>query len=192
MNRILTTAAMAATLATTLVVTQGLTMPAHAHGPARLKLELTQKMNASPDEVWAAIGKFEDMSWHPFIASTEITGDGSVDQPETSTRVLHLKAEAGDPTITETLSKWQPEKRCYGYRIIEVDVKVLPVTNYASTLCVKDEGGKALVSWKGGFYRGYPNNDPPADQNDETAISDVTGVYQAGLDALAERFGKAE
>lgn len=156
MNRILTTAAMAATLATTLVVTQGLTMPAHAHGPARLKLELTQKMNASPDEVWAAIGKFEDMSWHPFIASTEITGDGSVDQPETSTRVLHLKAEAGDPTITETLSKWQPEKRCYGYRIIEVDVKVLPVTNYASTLCVKDEGERRWSAGRAAFIAAIP------------------------------------
>ena len=192
MNRRLTTAMRATTLAVILAATSAFAMPAYAHGPARLKLELTQKMNATPDEVWAAIGKFEDMSWHPFIASTEITGDGSVDQPEKSTRVLHLKSEAGDPTITETMSKWQPEKRCYAYRITEVDVKVLPVTNYASTLCVKDEGGKALVSWKGGFYRGYPNNDPPPDQNDETAISAVTGVYQAGLDALAERFGKAE
>lgn len=188
MNRRLTRASLAASLALALAAA----LPAHAHGPARLKLELSQKLNATPDEVWAAIGKFEDMSWHPAIASTEITGDGSVDQPEKSTRVLHLKADQGDPTITETLSKWQPEKRCYGYRIIEVEVTVLPVTNYASTLCVKDEGGKALVSWKGGFYRGYPNNDPPPDQNDDTAISAVTGVYQAGLDALAERFGKAE
>ena len=81
---------------------------AFAHGPPRLKLELTQKLNATPDEVWAAIGKFQDMSWHPAVASTEITGDGSVDQPEKSVRVLHLKASSGDPTITEILSKWQP------------------------------------------------------------------------------------
>ena len=71
-------------------------------------------------------------------------------------------------------------------------VTVLPVTNYASTICVKDEGGKALVSWKGGFYRGYPNNEPPAGQDDEAANAAVSGIYQAGLDALAERFGKAE
>ena len=183
MHRILT-AALAATLA--------LTTGAFAHGPPRLKLELTQKLNATPDEVWAAIGKFQDMSWHPAVASTEITGDGSVDQLEKSTRVLHLKADAGDPTITEVLSKLQPEKRCYGYFISQVEVTVLPVTNYASTICVKDEGGKALVSWKGGFYRGYPNNEPPAGQDDEAANAAVSGIYQAGLDALAERFGKAE
>ena len=46
--------------------------------------------------------------------------------------------------------------------------------------------------WKGGFYRGYPNNDPPANLNDDTAMAAVDGIYQAGLDALAERFGKAE
>lgn len=179
-------------LALTLGAAMALATAAEAHGPVRLKLELDQKLDATPDEVWAVIGKFDDMSWHPAIASTEITGDGSTDQPEKSERVLHLKADAGDPTITEVLAKWQPEKRCYAYRIEKVEVSVLPVTNYASTLCVKDEGGKALVSWKGGFYRGYPNNDPPADQNDEAAIKAVTGVYQGGLDALAERFGKAE
>lgn len=165
---------------------------AEAHGPVRLKLELEQALNATPDEVWAVIGKFDDMSWHPAVASTEITGDGSTDQPEKSTRILHLKAESGDPTITEVLSKWQPEKRCYAYRIEAVEVTVLPVTNYASTICVEDKDGKANVVWKGGFYRGFPNNEPPAELSDDAAINAVTGIYQGGLDALAERFGKAE
>lgn len=164
---------------------------AHAHGPVRQKLELEQTLNATPDEVWAVIGKFDDMSWHPAIAKTELTSADAV-TPDGSTRVLHLKADAGDPTISEQLTKWQPEKRCYAYMITAVDVAVLPVTNYASTLCVKDEGGKAQVVWKGGFYRGYPNNNPPAGQTDDDAIKAVTGIYQAGLDALAETFGKAE
>lgn len=166
---------------------------AHAHGPVRLKVELTQTLNAAPDEVWAAIGKFDDMGWHPAVASTELTADSaSATEPDKSTRVLHLKADAGDPTITEQLTKWQPEKRCYAYRIIAVEVTVLPVTNYASTLCVNDQDGKAKVVWKGGFYRGFPNNEPPAELNDDAATAAVTGIYQAGLDALAERFGKAE
>ncbi|QFG38523.1 polyketide cyclase/dehydrase/lipid transport protein [Paracoccus pantotrophus] len=179
-------------LALTVGATMAMAPAAEAHGPPRLKLEMQQKLDATPDEVWAAIGRFDDMSWHPAIASLELAGDGSADQPETSTRVLHLKADAGDPTITEVLSRWQPEKRCYAYRIEAVEVTVLPVTNYAATLCVTDEGGKALVNWKGGFYRGYPNNEPPPELNDEAAIQAITGVYQAGLDALAERFGKAE
>ena len=66
---------------------------------------------------------------------------------------------------------------------------MLPVTNYSSHLTVipKDDG-TATVEWRGAFYRGYPNNDPPEDLNDEAAIKAVTGVYQAGLDALAKRF----
>lgn len=163
---------------------------AQAHGPVRLKLELSETLNATPDEVWAEIGHFENMGWHPAIARTELTSADAT-TPDTSTRVLHLKAE-GDPTITEQLTKWQPEKRCYAYMITEVDVKVLPVTNYASTLCVDDESGKAKVVWKGGFYRGYPNNDPPAELNDESATAAVTGIYRAGLDALVEKYGRAQ
>ena len=178
------------TLAAAVALTLG--GAAEAHGPVRLKLELEQVLNATPDEVWEAIGKFDDMSWHPAVARTEMTPDSpDAVTPEKSTRVLHLKADAGDPTITETLTRWQPEKRCYGYMISAVEVTVLPVTNYASTLCVHDEAGKARVVWKGGFYRGFPNNEPPAELNDEAAINAVTGVYQGGLDALAEKFGKA-
>lgn len=85
-----------------------------------------------------------------------------------------------------------PQKRMYKYMITDVAVEVLPVTNYSSTLQVNDKEGKAEVVWKAGYYRGFPNNDPPAGQDDEAATAAVTGVYQAGLDALAERFGTAE
>ncbi|HRO13490.1 MAG TPA: SRPBCC family protein [Paracoccus sp. (in: a-proteobacteria)] len=181
---------MKSVLIAALAAATGLAAPAAAHGPVRLKVELAQVLDASPDEVWATIGRFDDMSWLPGVARTELTADSpSATEPDKSTRILHLEADAGDPAITEQLTKWQPEKRCYAYRITQVDVAVLPVTNYASTLCVNDEGGKARVVWKGGFYRGYPNNDPPPDQNDETALKAVTGIYQAGLDALAGKFG---
>ena len=154
---------------------------AAAHGPARQKIEQSVVLNATPDEVWAVIGRFDDMSWHPAVVSTEITGDGSVDTPEVSTRVLHLEAETGDPTITEKLMKIDPAKRSYKYMIEAVDVAVLPVTNYSSTLTVGDKGGKAEVEWKSGFYRGYPNNDPPPELNDEAAIAAVNAIYSACL-----------
>lgn len=166
---------------------------AQAHGPSRIKAEQSVVLDATPDEVWQAIGRFDDMSWHPAVARTEMVPEGApADAPEDSTRVLHLKAEAGDPTITERLMSIDPDKRQYKYMITEVAVDVLPVTNYSSTLQVKDRDGRAEVVWKGGFYRGFPNNDPPADQNDDAALAAVNAIYQAGLDALAERFGTAE
>lgn len=160
---------------------------AQAHGPTRQKVTLTTEVAAPPAEVWAAIGNFQDMSWHPAVHSTTGTGGNEID----ATRQLVL-GEEGGPTIDEVLYKYSDEKMSYSYRITAVEVTVLPVTNYSSHLTVKptDSGG-SLIEWRGAFYRGYPNNDPPPELNDEAAIAAVSAVYQAGLDALAARFGAA-
>ena len=44
--------------------------------------------------------------------------------------------------------------------------------------------GKSLVEWRGAFYRGYPDNDPPPDRNDEAAEKAITGIYKTGLENL--------
>lgn len=156
-----------------------------AHGPTRQKVTITKEIAASPQEVWAAIGNFQDMSWHPAVAKTTGEGGNAID----ATRVLNLGTEDG-PTIAEVLYKFSDEKMSYSYRITDVAVEVLPVTNYSSHLTVKTaDNGNALVEWRGAFYRGYPNNDPPENLNDEAAIAAVTGVYEAGLNALADTFG---
>ena len=173
-------------------VLAGLMIPvatmAFAHGPSRQKLSLTAELAAPPEEVWAAIGNFQDMSWHPAVFSTTGSGENAID----ATRHLVLGQEGG-PTIDEVLYKYEPEKMSYSYRITAVEVTTLPVTNYSSRLTVTPrEGGGSVVEWWGAFYRGYPNNDPPPELNDEAAIAAVTAVYQAGLDALKDRFGAAQ
>ncbi|ARE39091.1 XoxI [Rhodovulum sp. P5] len=156
-----------------------------AHGPTRQKVTVTREVAADPATVWAAIGDFQDMTWHPAIAATTGEGGNAID----ATRVLHLGSSDG-PTIDEVLYKYDAGKMTYSYRITDVKVEVLPVTNYSSHLTVKPrDGGGSIVEWRGAFYRGYPNNDPPAELNDEAAIKAVTGVYEAGLDALVARFG---
>jgi len=172
-----------------LLVVFGLLVPAMAmaHGPTRQKVTLTTEVAAEPAEVWAAIGDFQDLTWHPAVVSQTGEGGNEID----ATRQLYLSDQGADgPTIDEVLYKYDAEKMTYSYRITEVAVEVLPVTNYSSHLTVKPlDGGGSLVEWRGAFYRGYPNNDPPPELNDEAAIAAVTGVYQAGLDALVERFG---
>jgi len=153
---------------------------ADAHGPTRQKVVETIEINAPPEKVWARIGNFQDMSWHPAVAKTEGTGENAVD----ATRKLTLQGD-GTATIDEQLYKYDAGKMSYSYRIRAVDVKVLPVTNYSSHLTVTAaDGGRSRVEWRGAFYRGYPNNDPPPELNDEAAIKAVTGVYKAGLEAL--------
>lgn len=157
---------------------------ASAHGPSRLKVELGIDIAAPADKVWARIGNFQDMSWHPAVASSSGSGGNAAE----ATRVLVLKGE-GKPTIEEALRRHDPAGMSYAYKITKVDPAVLPVNNYASTLSVESTGeGKSRVTWKGAFYRGYPNNDPPPEQNDDAAIKAVTGVYQGGLDALKAEF----
>ena len=151
---------------------------AMAHGPTRQKIVETVDIDVPCAKVWAKIGNFQDMSWLPAVAKTE--GQGGNEKG--ATRTLTLK---NGGVIEESLEKHDDEAMMYFYRINHVDVKVLPVTNYSSWLSLKPgEGAKCTVEWKGAFYRGYPNNDPPPDLNDDTAIAAVTAIYRSTLDAL--------
>lgn len=157
---------------------------ASAHGPTRQKVKKTVEINAPAAKVWAAIQNFNDLNWHPAVEKTEGKGGNKVD----ATRHLTLK---GGATIDEILYKYSAEKMSYSYRITKVDVKVLPVNNYSSHLTVEavegSDGAKSTVTWKGAFYRGYMNNDPPAELNDEAAVKAVTGIYESGLNALKKK-----
>jgi hypothetical protein len=68
--------------------------------------------------------------------------------------------------------------------ITKVDPKVLPVTDYSSTITVaKADGGGATVTWTGSFQ-------PAGGADDATAEKAVTGLYRGGLDnikTLAEK-----
>ncbi len=154
-----------------------LSFPAPAHGPTRQKVTEKVEINAPVEKVWAAVGNFQDMSWHPAVTKTE--GSGSNDAAAKRTLTL-----ASGGKIEEVLMKHDAKAMSYSYEITNVDTAVLPVTNYSSTLSVKGDGGKTTVEWKGAFYRGFVNNDPPPELSDEAAVKAVTGFYKAGLDAL--------
>lgn len=154
---------------------------AMAHGPTRQKVTESVEINAAPAEVWAVIGEFADAAWLPMVESSE--GEGGNEKG--ATRVLTL---GPDVKVYEELKKHDSSKMSYSYKIPNDthDVAILPVNNYSATLSVTGDGDKSVVTWKGAFYRGYPNNDPPDELNDEAAVAAVTGLYQAGLSHLKE------
>lgn len=168
------------TAALTLALLMAAPLAATAHGPTRQKVSEKVEINADPAKVWEAIGEFGDMSWHPAVAKTEGGGDAAG-----AKRTLTLQSGG---VIEEKLGKHDAAGMSYSYEITNVETSVLPVTNYSSTLSVKGESGKSTVEWKGAFYRGYVNNDPPPELSDEAAVKAVTGVYRAGLDALKAKF----
>lgn len=147
-----------------------------AHGPTRQKVVETISINAPADAVWARIKNFDALKdWHPAVA----TSPADKGNAEGSVRTISLK---GGGTLVETIENYNEAQKKYSYRA--KDGGALPVTNYTSTISVVGDGGKSVVEWRGAFYRGFPNNNPPPDQNDEAALKAVTGVYRAGLAQL--------
>jgi hypothetical protein len=139
-----------------LLATAALPLAASAHGPTRQKVIETVTIEAPAEAVWARIKHFAALKdWHPAVASSDATQADTVG----SVRTVKIK---GGGEITETLEGFDDTQMKYNYR-------------------AKADGAKCQVEWRGAFYRGYPNNDPPPDQNDEAAVAAVTGVYQAGL-----------
>ena len=108
---------------------------AFAHGASRLKLTELVEINAPAAKVWKVIGNFHDMSWLPGVVSTTGPGDNT---PEVAKRVITLK---GGATVEESLYKYDAGDMSYSYEMDQVDLKVLPVTNYSSTLTVTADGG---------------------------------------------------
>ncbi len=151
-----------------------------AHGSSRQKVTQTVEINASPEAVWKVIGDFHDMGWLPGVTRTEAGG-----KPEFVHRKLILQDGA---VIGESLYKFDADNMSYSYRIDSVDVKVLPVTNYSSTITIEPvEGNKSKVEWRGAFYRGDPNDNPPPELNDDAAIGAVQALYRKGLDNLKQK-----
>ncbi|MDQ7091438.1 MAG: SRPBCC family protein [Methylococcales bacterium] len=166
----------------------------YAHGPVRGKMTATVTIDAPAAKVWEIIKNFDDLSWHPGIKKSTADKGNS----KGSSRVLTLK-DGG--TITEELKAYKADKMSYKYKITDMssvktiqhagqdeDVPVLPVENYAATLSVTDKAGKSVVKWVATYYRGYVNNNPPAELNEESADKAVTAVLKSGLTHLLKKF----
>mgnify|MGYP000249852367 CR=1 FL=1 len=164
----------------------------YAHGPVRGKMTASVDIEAPAEDVWAVIKDFGDMSWHPGIKSVSGGGNSKGD-----TRVLTV--DGG--TITEEMKKYDAKKMSYKYKIIDMsvvktiqhsgqdeDVPVLPVDNYQGLITVKKKGNSAVVTWVATYYRGYMNNNPPVELNEETADAAVTEVLKTGLTSLLHKF----
>ncbi len=157
---------------------------AFAHGPSRQKVAESVTIKAAPDAVWAKVKDFTKLQdWHPAIESSTAT-DGN---KEGSVRTLKIK---GGGQVIETLESINDADKKFSYRA--KDGGALPVSNYTSTLSVKpgEAAGTTTVEWRGAFYRAYPNNNPPPEQNDEAAVKAITGVYQGGLANLKKLLEK--
>ena len=135
------------------------------------KVHETVTLRGSVDDVWAAIGGFNNLpQWHPAVTSSTLEEGGRV-------RRLQL---ANGASLVERLHSFSERERSYGYSI---EAGPLPVSRYHSKVhvCEPSGGGGCRVEWSGEFA---PDGVPESE-----AIGIITGIYRAGLDRLGERFG---
>lgn len=153
-----------------------------AHGTTPLKVVEQIEIDAPPAKVWATVADFQNWTWLPGVAKIEGTGGNT---PDHAKRKL-LMNDGG--AIDESLTKFDAERMSLGYHVESVDLKRLPATNYSAIVTVRAaDGGKSSVEWKGRFYRGNPNANPPPELSDEVAEKAVTAMHKANLAALKAR-----
>lgn len=118
---------------------------------------------ADPDTVWARIGRFDTLPWHPGLES------GTLESP---TR-RRLVAKGGGPVFTEELTETGPH--FLRYRMVDG----LPV-HPEGTLRVEPNGsGGTRITWEADV-----DTSGLAPDAAQGVTKGITAFYEAGLDAL--------
>ncbi len=156
-----------------IILAAALLAASSAMAAERVKVSETVKLAAPPAKVWERIGHFYDLSWHPAIKSTEASNADKAD----SQRRLDL----GGPLLWEKMVRYDAAAKTYSYRIFDngSNQKVVPVADYVATLKVKPAGQGSEVIWSADFK-------PAAGSDAEKSRQAITGIFRAGLDALAK------
>ncbi|MDX1540378.1 MAG: SRPBCC family protein [Geminicoccaceae bacterium] len=155
-------------------IAAGLAIIVAAAPSAAVEVRRSVEVAAPPAEVWELIGDVCSIAdWHPVIASCIREEDD---------RALYriLQTEDGS-TLHEQIMQVDDDARFYKYSILEGP---LPVRGYVSTLSVgpgADDDG-SLVIWQSDFSS--------LGMTDEEAAGIIAGIYDAGLEALADRFAE--
>ena len=133
------------------------------------KVSMSTGLNASADQVWQMIGRFNALpDWHPGVEKSELTEAGQ-------TRTLSL---VGGGKIIEKLETIDDNARTYSYSIVD---SPLPVANYTATIKVTGQGENSTIEWSSEF--------DPSGASPEDAMKAIQNVYQAGFDNLRQMFG---
>jgi len=130
------------------------------------------ELAASPDQVWALIGSFGGLTWHPLIAKVRLTGTG-IGQLRT-VEIIDGKQ------MIERLEELDNSQRFYRYAM----VSGIPVEEYTGTLDVKAKGTGSSVEWRVQYL--------PGGQPDFVVKTIITTLQKIGFASLKTRFGASQ
>jgi ribosome-associated toxin RatA of RatAB toxin-antitoxin module len=128
------------------------------------KVQKSKAFDVSAERMWERVGDFHRLqTWLPGIEAEEKIDEG---------RARRLTLGGGMQMVEKLLDEGQ---RQYTYTIAEGP---LPITNYVSTLRVRDAGEDAcIVEWESEF--------DPVGIPDDQAVAIVEAIYDAGLNGLS-------
>ncbi|HEY2835981.1 MAG TPA: SRPBCC family protein [Rhizomicrobium sp.] len=134
-------------------------------------LSRSVEVSGTPSAIWSKIGAFCAIKdWHPAIATC--AEDGKT--PATRT----LVTKDGTATFVELQTANSEAKHLYGYTFVS---SPLPVTHYQSILKVTAMGGgHSVVTWSGEYK--------PDSGKEKDADAALSGIYEAGLEAIKAKF----
>jgi hypothetical protein len=125
-------------------------------------------LNATPNKVWALIGQFGGVEWHPLIANVKLIGTGI--------GALRVIETVDGKQIIERLQAIDNSSRFYRY----TNISGIPASDYTGTLAVKSNGTGSSVEWRAQYLANGPG--------DLTVRTIVSTLFKTGLDGLKSRF----
>jgi hypothetical protein len=100
-------------------------------------VNVTKVIDASSDDVWAAIGGIDGLDrWFPVIDSCKVEGDG--------VGAMRTMEVSGGGRIVDRIDEIDADARRFRYARLEFP---LPVQRYMGTVLVQTAGDKTAVSW---------------------------------------------
>ena len=132
-------------------------------------------LSAAAGEVWDLIGPFDALtSWHPAVLDSR--------QGEDDGRITRHLVFVGGMKVTERLIAHDDDGMVQRYGISNGGR--LPVADFTATLrVVAGNSGTSAVTWSCSFQ--------PAGAPESVVREAIEGIFDSGMNSLADRFGKA-
>jgi len=158
-----------------------------AHGPTPLKFDLEVEVNASPDEVWAAVNNLCSVKdWNESVTECSSTGEGLG-------AIRDYTLDNGE-SLKEEVSKVQADrKRMLVTLKVEKGrvIKDIPIMSMGSFISVADNGsGGSKVQIRGTAYSSFEGKSPPPDRSDAFCKAAVEALHTKTLNGLKASFEK--
>jgi mxaD protein len=157
-----------------------------AHGPTPLKFDLEVDVNASPDEVWAAVNNLCSIKdWNESITECSTTGEGLG-------AFRDYTLDNGE-ALKEELTKVQPErKRILTTLRVEKGrvIKDIPIMSMGTFLSIAESDTGSKVRVRGTAYSSFEGKTAPPDRTDAFCKAAIETLHTKTLNGLKAAFEK--